>query len=226
MRGRILVVDHKTPTPDQDSGSASVFSYLRILARAGFEVTFAPFDLQHAGSYTEALNRLGIRTLSHPEWTSMTGVIETIGPVCDVLLLYRGHIANQIFDLARRLAPAARILFHPVDLSFLRMQRQAIVSGDQALADAARTVRAAELDLVARADATIVVSTEEIDLLRQLQPDAVVHQIPILRETPSRWSSTAGWWGFLTGRFGKWIPARRRRNSSFRARRDFLFIGG
>jgi glycosyltransferase involved in cell wall biosynthesis len=226
MRGRILVVDHRTPTPDQDSGSASAFSYLRILARAGFEVTFAPFDLRHAGSYTEALNRLGIRTLSEPEWTSMTSVIETIGPRCDVLLLYRGAIAGQIFDLARRVAPAARILFHPVDLSFLRMQRQAVVSGDQALAEAARTMRATELDLIARADATIVVSTGEIDLLRQLRPDAVVHQIPILRETPARWPSTTGWRGFLGGRFDGWIPAGRRRDLSFRGRRDFLFIGG
>jgi O-antigen biosynthesis protein len=223
MRGRILVVDHKTPAPDQDSGSASVFSYLRILARAGFKVTFAPFHLQDAGRHTRALNRLGIKTLSHPEWASIASVVETVGPRCDVLLLYRAEVASPLFQLARRAAPSTRILFHPVDLGFLRMQRRAALSGDQAHADAARSMRATELDLIARADATIVVSTAEIDLLRQLRPEAVVHRIPILRETPSRLPANAGWRAVLDDRLRR---MRGRRDSSFQTRRDFLFIGG
>jgi O-antigen biosynthesis protein len=44
MHGRILVIDQKVPEPDQDSGSASTFSYLQILARAGYEVIFAPHN--------------------------------------------------------------------------------------------------------------------------------------------------------------------------------------
>ena len=56
MRGHILVIDHATPAPDRDSGSASAFVLLRILIRAGFSVTFAPMFLSHDGPYTEALN--------------------------------------------------------------------------------------------------------------------------------------------------------------------------
>lgn len=202
MRGRILVIDLKTPTPDQDSGSTSTFSYLRILVEAGFEVTFAPYDLWKSGDYGAALNLLGVETLFRPPWWSMNRVIDKIAPRSDVVLLYRGGVAGRLFDRVRRAAPSARILFHPVDLSFLRIQRQAEVSGDRALAGEAEALRVTELSLIARADATIVVSAQEKDLLRQLQPNAVVHHIPILRETPP--PPSAG----------------------FQSRRNFLFVGG
>jgi glycosyltransferase involved in cell wall biosynthesis len=205
MRGRILVVDHKTPTPDQDSGSASTFSYLQILSRAGFEVTFAPFNLTNAGRYTQALNDLGVKTLSWPEWSSIESVIEALAPCSDLLLLYRAPFAMHVFDLARRVAPATKILFHAVDLHFLRLQREAALSGSQAQADAASFLRAIELDLIERADGSIVVSKYELDLLRELLPTAIVHQIPILRETPPQSSGSA---------------------PSLQQRSDFLFIGG
>jgi glycosyltransferase involved in cell wall biosynthesis len=229
MRGRILVVDHQTPTPDQDSGSASTFAYLRILAASGFRVTFASPSLGNEGPYTQALNNLGIVTPMAAEWTSLTAVIETLGPQADVMLLYRGAVATNIIDLARRAAPATKIVFHPVDLHFLRMQREAALTRDPQLADWARAMQAIELDLVRRADATIVVSSHESNLLRNLVPGAVVHQIPILRDAPRQPSGMLGWrWlcrrlpGRRFGTFGRRIA---RCNRSLDARRDFLFVG-
>src|SRR5262249_56671000 len=115
--------------------------------------------------------------LTSPEWTSLGALIEALGASSDVLLLYRGEVATRIFDLARRAAPAAKIVFHPVDLHFLRMQRQAGLTGDSTLAVAAQEMCAIELDLIRRADATIVVSNHESSLLAELVPGAVVHQI-------------------------------------------------
>ena len=193
MRGRVLVVDHATPTPDQDSGSACTFGYLRILAASGFKVTFVSPALAGARRYTQALNDLGVSTPMAAEWPSLNAVIETLGPETDVFLLYRGAVATHIVDIARRVAPAAKIVFHPVDLHFLRMQREAALTGDRHLADAARAMREVELDLVRRADATIVVSHSEYKLLGKLAPEAVVHHIPIIRETPQRPSGILGW---------------------------------
>jgi glycosyltransferase involved in cell wall biosynthesis len=184
MRGRILVVDHKTPTPDQDSGSASMFSLLQILARAGFAVTFAPCDLAKAGRYTRALEALGIETLSSHDFASMMAVIEAIGPRSDLLLLCRGTIAIYFVDLARRVAPAAKILFRPVDLHFVRMKREAVLTGREDQHDLAKAMLDIELDVILKADATIVVSNYELALLRKFLPGAAVHQIPIMREPP------------------------------------------
>jgi glycosyltransferase involved in cell wall biosynthesis len=225
MRGRILVIDHRTPTPDQDSGSASTFAYLQILAGAGFDVTFAPATLEHAGRYSLALRKLGIRTLAAPAWTSFEQVIRHFAPRCDVLLLYRAPIASQVFDLARRVAPAAKILFHPVDVHFLRMERQAALTGEPAQAAAAQAMRGIELDLIRRADATIVVSTRELSILRELLPDAPVHRIPILREPPAprarpRWHLPRRWSPWR----GERVDAPERPEPG--RRRDVLFIGG
>jgi glycosyltransferase involved in cell wall biosynthesis len=207
MRGRIFVIDGKIPTPDQDSGSASTFAYLKILADAGFEVTFAPYNLWKGGRYGAALNLLGIDTPTWPRWWSIGRIVEKMAPRSDVVLLYRSLVADRLFKRVRKAAPAAKILFHPVDLSFLRMQRQAAISGDWFLADHARKTRVTELEWVARADTTIVVSAQELELLRVLQPDAVVHHIPFLREAPSNGRS------------------RDRPEPDFQSRRDFLFLG-
>jgi glycosyltransferase involved in cell wall biosynthesis len=230
MRGRILVVDHATPTPDQDSGSASTFAYLRILTLSGFSVAFAAPDLANAGRYTRALKNLGIATATAPRWASLSSVIETLGPRSDVVLLFRAGVAEKIFDFTRRTAPAARIVFHPVDLHFLRMQREAALTGDRALADSAQAMRAIELNLITRADATIVVSSYEYQLLSDIVPDAIVHQIPILRETPSLPLGIFGWRRLYSQLPGGGLGAFGRRSAphspGFAARRDFLFIGG
>ena len=122
----------------------------------------------------------------------------------DILLLYRAPTASALFDRARHAAPKARIVFHAVDLHFLRMEREAALTGSANAKEAATNLRALELDLIARADASIVVSSSEFDLLRGLLPSAPLHRIPILRETP-RVSPEAK------------TPS---------VRPDFLFIGG
>src|SRR6185312_5880566 len=185
------------PALDQASGFVSTFSYLQILARAGFEVIFAPHDhaprpaygriLTHLGvtsaeRHLSALKRIGVKLLITPRWTSIESVVENVSPTCDLLLLYRAPYASKIFDLARRAAPSAKILFHAVDLHFLRMEREAKLLGDPLKVEAASIMRQTELRLVSQADATIVVSEYESSLLRTLTPLARVHQIPILRE--------------------------------------------
>ena len=207
MRGRVLVFDGKMPTPDQDSGSASTFFCLRVLAEAGFEVNFAPHNLLRSGRYADALNRLGVNTLTMPRWWSIKSVVRKMAPRSDVVLLYRSVVADRIFEYIRRAAPSTRIVFHPVDLSFLRLQRQAHVSGDKALAEMAQATCVTELGWIARADRTIVVSALELELLRELQPDARVEHIPILRDSP----------------LDEWSPHKH--ETGFQARRDFLFLG-
>src|SRR5262249_44295289 len=149
MPGKILVVDFRTPTPDQDSGSASTFSYLQILSRSGYDVTFAPSNLLRVDPYTANIQKLRIRTLSKPQWNSMAEVIESFGPRSDILLFYRVGVASSIFDLAREKAPNAKIIFHAVDLHFLRSQRQAEVTGKVAeQAAEIAELRKAELNLM------------------------------------------------------------------------------
>lgn len=229
VRGRILVVDHSTPTPDRDAGSACVFSYLRILSEAGYKITFAPFDLRKAGRYTRAIQRMGIETLSSRKWRSIHSVIEVLGQNFDIIIFFRAHVALHLFNLARAAAPETKIVFHTVDLHFLRMEREAAITNDSIQIRSANEMRSTELDLIQRADATIVVSSYEKSLLAALLPCAPVHQIPIVGEVSSSppTASGAGWLKHL------WEKFRSRRTQplfgsieGFNDRRDILFVGG
>jgi glycosyltransferase involved in cell wall biosynthesis len=228
VRGRILIVDHRIPTPDKDSGSRSTFSYLQILSRAGFELTFAPANFEPASRYSMALGALGVKTVTGPEWTSLKHVIKAFAPRCDLLLLYRAPVARRVFDLARSVAPHARILFQSTDLHFLRMQREAELSGHQADKERAAAARQTELALFTRADASIVVSTYERDLLRELVPQAPVHEIPILIEMPRRSPGELLHWherGLCQrlGSVGRWLN---RRDRALQRRSALMFLGG
>ncbi|HZP09578.1 glycosyltransferase [Methyloceanibacter sp.] len=214
--------------PDKDSGSRSAFSYLQILSRAGFQVTFVPADLRPGGAYGRALRRLGVKIVSAPQWTTLPHVIESLAPCADLLLLFRAPVAAQVFGLIRTIAPSASILFNTVDLHFLRMEREAELDGNEASKDEALEVRRLELDLINRSDAAIVVSSYERDLLRELAPQASVHRIPILREMPRgsllerlRWRACS-----LFRAADELDPSVKRRDLDFRRRSALLFIGG
>jgi glycosyltransferase involved in cell wall biosynthesis len=78
---------------------------------------------------------------------------------------------------ARRHCPNARIVFDTVDLHFLREQRLAELTGDKATRAVAERRRREELDLIAQADTTLVVSAAERDLLAKEAPEADVRVI-------------------------------------------------
>ena len=217
LRGRILVFDERTPTPDQDSGSASAFAFMRVLARAGFNVTFVAAAWGEDPRYIRMLNRAGIKTAVEFDGHRLDAALDTYGPNTDVMLLYRASLATHLIDHARRAAPKARIVFHPVDLHFLRMRRAAELTGDRAQGEQAEAMRVRELDLIARADAAIVVSSHEAELLADLVPGALVHHVPILRPTPTP-SGLPGW------RHVRRLLGARYRGPQ--GRRDILFIGG
>ena len=201
-QGTILVVDARTPMPDRDSGSMDTYQYLRILKSFGYEVVFVPQNLVQIERYTAMLQTLGVHTLYAPYWTSMQQVFEAWGPRLSHVLLYRAPVANEVYDLARSHAPQAKLIFDTVDLHFLRLEREAELEGSDAKHVAAQDMRTIELDLVQKADATIVLSSFELDLLRKLTPTANLFEIPIVREVPEI------------------------SNRSFEERQDILFVGG
>jgi glycosyltransferase involved in cell wall biosynthesis len=218
----------RTPRPDEDSGSASTFSYLQILARR-YKVTFVPANLEKPEPYTSNIKRLGIRTLSAPKWKSLGRIIRKMGRKFDIMLFYRVNVAAQVLDLARASAPKTKIIFHAVDLHFLRAHRQAEVAGtlDRDSAEISR-LRESELSLFRRSDASIVVSAAEHELIRQLIPEANVHHIPILRETIA--ANDPGFLQSIGYSIANLLGLRQdppNRNPSKSAKRkDIVFIGG
>lgn len=168
VTGRALVLDHCTPTPDQDAGSITAVNLMRILQGLGFKVVFIPEDnYQHVGSYTNDLQRIGIECLYNPFVTSVEQHLAECGDQYDVVVVFRVLAAERNLAIIRKYCPNAKLIFHTSDLHHLREIREAQLAESDELWEKAQNTKKRELKVIRSADLTIVHSSAEKELLDQ-----------------------------------------------------------
>lgn len=200
-RGTILVSDIATPDASRDSGSLRLISMMHLLAADGWHVVFAPDDGVASEEVIRELGARGIEVAARPHVPSLPAWLAAHGESLHAVILCRHTVAVQYAPFVRKHAARARLIFDTVDLHFLREERAARQAGSATVARQADITRKQELDLIAGADTTFVVSVYERDLLARLLPMANVAMLSNIHE----------------------IHGRRR---GFEGRRDLLFIGG
>ncbi|WP_162634924.1 glycosyltransferase [Pseudomonas putida] len=199
---RVLILDHCTPTPNEDAGSVLAFNTFLLFREMGFQVTFIPEDnFLYMPGYTETLQRVGIEVLYRPYVKSVEEHLMEAKDRYDLVYLLRPMVVERNLELVRKLCPRAKVLYHTVDLHFLRMEREAKLLNDSAKANAAVEMKEIEFAAIRNADASIVVSTNELELLRPQLPNEKIHLFPLIMD--------------ITGT-----------EASFNARRDIVFVGG
>ena len=199
---RALVVDATNPTPSQDAGSVTTTQTLGLFQELGYKVHFVPQDnFLYEPGHTDALLRMGIECAYAPYDSGFEDYVERYGDLFDVVLVYRVTVLDRVLADLRRHAPQAAVLFHAMDLHFLRMERAATVEATDEAVAAAAEMKRRELALVGEVDATITHSTFEQALLAREAPGAPVVVWPFMFEFHG---TTAG----------------------FEARADFCFLGG
>jgi GT2 family glycosyltransferase len=201
-RGHVLVVDCTVPMPDQDAGSIATFNFLRILKQLNKRVTFVPSNLRRNDPYASGLEEIGVECLCFPAVSSLQEAILHVSPEIEFAFLYRVFVAKPIIDLVRSHAFNAKIVFNTVDLHFVREMREADLYGGRWRQLKAETMKRDELEVIRKADATIVLNESERVLLNDLVPTASVHKIGLPIEIRTDYSST---WD---------------------TRRDVVFVGG
>jgi glycosyltransferase involved in cell wall biosynthesis len=122
------------------------------------------------------------------------------GHLYDLVILSRADAAAALMKDARRYCSRALLVYDTVDLHFLREARLAHLTRDAGIKRIAASRRRQELELVETADATLVVSAVELELLRAELPRARLHLVSNIHQIHP------------TG-------------PSFEDRRDILFIG-
>ena len=181
-RRQVLIIDALTPQPDRDSGSLRLVNLMRLLVAEGAHVVFVPANRSADGAYTTALQQLGVECWHAPSMPGIPAWLREHGSRFDVAMVSRHYVASEFLPLLRKYAPRARILFDTVDLHYLRERRAAELSGDAAALRAALRTRGLELALIANADATLVVSERERELLATDAPRSKVRVLSNLHE--------------------------------------------
>jgi GT2 family glycosyltransferase/glycosyltransferase involved in cell wall biosynthesis len=185
---RVLVIDHCTPTPDQDAGSLTCLEIMRAFKDIGFKVTFVPEDnFLYMPKETRNLQRIGIEAVYYPFCKSVREYLESYGHLFDVVLIFRSGAASRHLATVRELCPTAKILYHTSDLHFLRQIRQMAIEGSSKKKRAqVEQTKATELSLINSVDLTIVHSTYEREILAELAPGANVYVFPWILDTVGR----------------------------------------
>jgi len=180
--GRVLVIDACALTPEMDAGSVRMFNLLKILAARGLKVTFAAENLQFHEPFSTQLRMAGVEHLGVPHVLDLRAYLRAHAFAFDVIVLSRKHVAIQLVDIIREVAPGTKIVFDTVDLVFLRLARQAEVEKAAKLREAAAASRRDELELCRKCDLTYVVSPDEAQVLAADVPEAEVAVVPLIDE--------------------------------------------
>lgn len=179
---RALFLDQCTPTPDMDSGSIDAFNTMVLLRDMGFQVTFIPVsNFSFDRKYTTALQSHGIEVLYRPYVSSLKEHLRKHGNRYDLILGCRHNTLEPHYGLLRKYCLKAKIIFHTVDLHFLRMQREAELKQSKKHHDAAKEAEAAELRLIDSCDRTTVVSHVEHEVLSKMNRGPKVRVMPYSR---------------------------------------------
>lgn len=179
---RVLVIDNCLVMPDQDSGSVRMYEALRLMHRLGCRISFVADNGQYIEKYARLMQSIGVEILHAPFVDPLSDAITKGGADFDVVILSRAAVAMKYIDAVERYMPKAKLIFDTVDLHFVRQQREAEITNSSIGFTSAAKMKEIELDLIARADLTFVVSANERDLLEKLAPRAQVHVLSNIHE--------------------------------------------
>ena len=199
---RVLILDHCTPAPDQDSGSIDVYNIMFLLREMDFQVTFIPEDnFCYMPQYTEALQRIGIEALFEPHVISVKQHLKEYGSRYDLVFMFRVGVVERHIKAVREYCKKTKVIFNTVDLHYLRLEREAKLLNDDEKMRVAREIKNAEHAAIRAVNVATVISEEELKLLKPDLPDANLYLMPFFRNVPGS-------------------------SKGFAGRRDIVFVGG
>jgi GT2 family glycosyltransferase len=175
--GTILVVDSFIPFDDRSAGGRRLLAVMRLMRELGWHVIFVSDEGVAHEPYASRARKAGIEVLPHRGDALST--ISSLPVPIDVAWISRPDLLAKFAPLLHR-RTTAKLIYDTVDLHFLRLQREAALTGRD---NGWESMRRLEIDLIRKADCTVVTSEAERDMLAALSLKA--HVVPIV-EQPTR----------------------------------------
>lgn len=181
-RERVLYIDAQVPQADRDSGGVDAIFFLNYLKKRDLDVVFfGEYTPGIVPKYSAILMRMGVDCIFEPQ-LHFRDYIREHGKEFQYLFVSRIYQARDFDELLHLYCPNAAYIFNTVDLHFVREQLEADLKDDNALRKHAAETKKYELACISRADATIVISTKEKELLENEYGKQRIWHIPQARE--------------------------------------------
>ncbi|NCR12963.1 MAG: glycosyltransferase [Microcystis aeruginosa SX13-11] len=166
----ILVIDSYVPLYDRESGCVRLLNILKLLLNLGYSVIFFPDNGYPEQPYTSVLQQLGIEVIygTAQRYNLEEKLIKYL-PLIDGVWLCRPELCDKYMDLIR-LKTKAPIIYDTIDLHFLRLKRQKdyLDPSYQNTSWSWQTYQKLELNYANQAEATVVVTEDEKQVLSSL----------------------------------------------------------
>lgn len=171
---QVVVIDDRIPTPDRDAGSLRMLNILRALSEWCHPV-FVTTSKQVWPEYEKLLRQEGVETASALDLPRLLKTRRFRAAVVS-----RPEVAEGVLATVRRADPRVKVVFDTVDLHFVRLAREAGLTGDPALAREAEHYRRVETRLARASDLVWFASSTDLDVMGREAPGVPSVVIPTI----------------------------------------------
>jgi GT2 family glycosyltransferase len=171
---QVAVVDDRIPTPDRDAGSLRMLNILRALSEWCHPV-FITTSKQVWPEYEKLLWKEGVETASALD---LRRLLKTRG--FRAAVVSRPEVAEGVLASIRRADPRVKVVFDTVDLHFVRLTREAGLTGDRSLAREAERYRKVETRIARESDLVWFASSTDLEAMWREAPGVPSVVIPTI----------------------------------------------
>ena len=169
---QVAVFDDRVPTPDRDAGSARMLHVLRALSEWCHPVLITT-SKQVRSEYERRLGKEGVETPPALDFRRLMRERRFRAAVVS-----RPEVAEALLGPVRRADPRVKVVFDTVDLHFVRLGREAELTGDPARAGEAERYREAETRLARASDLVWFASSADAEALARVAPGIPSEVVP------------------------------------------------
>lgn len=175
----ILIIDHKVPHFDQDAGSKSTFSYIKLFLKLGYSVTFFGDNFYQHEPYTSTMQQLGVEVLYGSFYRrNIKQWLQQFGRYFDIIITHRMLIAPKYLKYIREFSKA-KVVYVGHDLEFEKSRKKYELTGNNKIKKEFERIRNIEQKIFDQVDIILPFSTHEKGIIQKMAPDKIVKEIPV-----------------------------------------------
>ncbi|WP_048810325.1 glycosyltransferase [Candidatus Methylacidiphilum infernorum] len=194
-RKKALVFNDYLLVPDRRGGDFRTFQIIKIIRELGWEVNLAVLnDRENHGKvlqednldiefkhYEGILFEAGVKEILLGEEKIKT-FLSRQGQEISVAYVFSPTVAYHFIPLIRSYAVNAKLIYDPVDLAFIRLERKAALSKDPLVIEEAKQAKIIDTTNFVASDAIVAITEEEKEKILELSLQSRVEVVPNIHE--------------------------------------------